>query len=148
MARVQGAAVARGFAYDQQNRRVRVDGLRELRRDLKDLGDRDAMRELRRAIVSAADEITDLARVFSPIDTGELAAGFRSTTAGGVRAVVRNRVEYAGVHEWGGTIRPRGTAIRIDRSRMLGRAVHEGLDDFLDELADNLMAVARRRGWT
>lgn len=147
MARVMGAAVSRGFAYDQANQRVQTVGLRDLRKDLRELGDRDALRELRRAIVTAADEITDLARVYSPIDSGELAAGFRSTTNGD-RAVVRNRVEYAGVHEWGGTIRPRGAAIKIDRSRMLGRAVHDGLEDFMDELADNIMAVAARRGWT
>jgi len=81
---------------------VRVDGLKELRAALVDLGDRTGKRVLNRAVNSGARVIRDQARQNVPVDTGQLKASIvtakrraRKGTAVYVVALSSKRKKYA-----------------------------------------------------
>src|SRR5688572_25988668 len=93
---------------------VNTKGLREFRRDLKRL-DPQVDRELRVELREAVGKVIVQAATTAPRLSGRLARSYRpfvtQRTAG-----VRSQLPYAGVHEFGGTISPRGTPITIRRS--------------------------------
>lgn len=60
---------------------------------------------------------------------------------------MRNRVPYAAVHEYGGTISPRGAPISIRASAPIGRAVERQEDAIIDALGDGIDRVAERHGF-
>jgi hypothetical protein len=124
---------------------VRVEGLADLRRDLKRLAP-DVLPEIRGALKDAADLVASKARANAPRASGALAASIRSGTAGNA-GVVRSRLPYAKVHEYGGTIRPRGAPITIHRAQFVGRALTSTEDRIVESLADSINAVASRHGW-
>jgi phage gpG-like protein len=141
-----------GFDAGAAPVRVRVEGLRELRAALRALGPA-AGRELRDGIKDAAELVALQARRDAPRGEpgrdphpGQLAASIRAPK--GAQAAVVSRLPYAGVHEWGGTIAPRGVPIEIDRARYVGRALHDQLDAFMERLEHNIDAVAARHGFT
>jgi len=125
---------------------VRIEGLRDLQRDLKQLQP-DARREVTKALKQGAEVV---ARAAGPLaakgSTGKLAAGFRPG-ASQMRAVVRNRVPYAAVHEFGGTIRPRGAPITIRSTPAATRALQSNEERIVDAVGDAVMEAATRLGW-
>lgn len=54
---------------------------------------------------------------------------------------------YSAVHEYGGTIRPRGTRIRIEKSRMLTGAVEDNRDELEEYILDMMENLARENGF-
>src|SRR3954471_18933800 len=81
-----------------------VQGLRELRRDLKAV-ERELPRELTKTMKRAAEPVARHAAELAPRKSGALA---RSITAGaaGTKASIRSRLPYANVQAWGGTTGP------------------------------------------
>jgi phage gpG-like protein len=124
---------------------VRVEGLRELRRDAL-LMEPAVGKELRTVIKSAAQVVAEEARVLAPRKTGLLAASIRATTSGD-RGVVRSPLPYAAVQEYGGTIRPAGVPIHIKRHEFVARALDRQRDKVIDALGDGIERAAARNGW-
>ena len=83
---------------------VHVDGLRELRRFLKQLpGDveKDGLKKIHDKV---AEPVEAMAKQIAPRQSGYLAASIRRAKGSATRAVVRagnSSVPYAGVQEWG-----------------------------------------------
>lgn len=124
---------------------VRVDGLKELRKSLRAV-DKGALREVQEVTKRAAGIVAAEARTLAPRRSGKLQASIRGTTAGN-SGVVRSPLPYAKVHEYGGTIRPKGTDIRINRSEFVTRALDRKEDAVLNELARGFDDLTRRHGW-
>lgn len=106
----------------------------------------DAVKEVRGVIKDAAQIVATRAGQRSPRRTGRLAGSFRATTSGD-KGVVRSRLPYAGVHEFGGVIRPKGAPIQIRASRMVYGAMDEERDRVAEALGDGIDRAARRNGW-
>lgn len=124
---------------------VNVHGLAELRRDLR-AQDRETLKEVQGALKRGAELTAREAASLAPNRTGQLAAGYRPFTRGNI-AGVRNRVPYAGVIEYGGTISPKGTRIEIRRYEPVTRAVERQRDRIVQEIGDGIQAAADRTGW-
>lgn len=125
---------------------VRVEGLAQLRKDLRQIQPA-ARREITRGLKEGAVVVAATARPLARRGaTGRLAAGFRPGAAGN-SAFVRNRVPYAGVHEFGGVIRPRGVPITIKAHPAATRALALKEDAIVEKVGDAFDAVARRHGW-
>ncbi len=124
---------------------VRVEGLAALRRDLRRMQP-DVLKEMRAVLKSTSVLVAQRARQNAPRRTGKLAGSYRAGTAGNT-AFVRSRLPQAAVHEYGGTIRPRGAPIAIRRSAPMGRALRDSHEEVTDMLGDGLDNVATRHGW-
>lgn len=126
-------------------RAVEVQGLRALRVSLRAV-DRAALREVQKVSKAAAQIVAEEARTNAPRRTGNLAASLRGTTQGNA-GIVRSPLPYAKVHEWGGTIRPRGVPITIKRSAYVDRALDAKADQVGKALMDGFDRIARANGW-
>lgn len=124
---------------------VRVQGLAELRRDLRQMQPA-ALKEMRVVIRGAAVLVAAGARANAPRRTGNLAGSYRAGTAGNT-AFVRSRLPQAAVHEWGGRIYPRGAEITIRRSAPVSNALRATQEQIVEKLGDGIDAVATRHGW-
>jgi phage gpG-like protein len=124
---------------------VRVEGLRELRRDLRRI-DPQIAKELQRELKDAAGKVAAEAALLAPRRTGALAESYRPFTSGNI-AGVRSRLPYAAVHEYGGTISPRGTDILIKRSEPVTRAVERQTESIVEHVGDAIETAARNAGW-
>ncbi len=125
---------------------VRVEGLAALRKDLKTYSP-DARKEVTRKLKVGAAIVATAARPLARKGkTGKLAAGFRPGAAGN-SAFVRNRVPYAGVHEFGGTIAPKGTPFQITAHPAASLALELNADRIVESIGDGLDDVAARHGW-
>lgn len=79
---------------------VRVEGLRELRRALKDM-ESSAPRELNKALRQAMEPVELVASSYTPRgSTGNLQSSNQVATRGD-RIVLRNRLPYANTLHWG-----------------------------------------------
>lgn len=125
---------------------VEVKGLRDLRRDARRLGP-DYLKEIQRVIKGAAEIVAREAATLAPRKTGRLAESIRGTTSGD-KGIVRSPLPYAPVHEYGGSISPRGTKIQIRESGFVRRAIENKQDAIVDALGDGLEDAARRNGWS
>lgn len=108
--------------------------------------DRGALRMVQAVTKSAAQIVASDARTLAPRRTGALAGSITATTAGHA-GIVKSNVPYAAVHEWGGTIRPRGTPFHIKRSEYVGRAQDRNADKVRHALETGFSAVAQSNGW-
>lgn len=127
-------------------RRVEVQGLKALRASLRAV-DRGALREVQKVTKAAAQIVAAEAGRNAPRGrTGNLAASLRGTTQG-TAGIVRSPLPYAKVHEWGGTIRPRGVPITIKRSAYVSRALDSKAEQVGKALADGFDRLARTNGW-
>lgn len=124
---------------------VKVHGLKELRRDLR-RQDPDTVKEIRETLRRAAGLVARQAATIAPRRTGRLAESYRPFTRGNI-AGVRSALPYAAVHEYGGTISPRGVPIVIRRTAPVSRVVMRETESIVRELEDGIMDVARRHGW-
>jgi phage gpG-like protein len=125
---------------------VRVEGLAEVRKGLRKLERSGEAREVTKALKQGATLVATAARPFSARSSGKLAAGWRAGSSGN-KAFVRNRVPYAGVHEFGGTIKPKGTEIKIKATPSATRALEDKEDRIVALVSDALDELARRYGW-
>lgn len=125
--------------------RIGVEGLAKLRRDLRRMQP-EALKEVRVALKEGAGIVAKASGPFAHHRSGALAASFRPGT-GGNTAFVRSRLPYAAVHEYGGTIAPRGTPITIAANPAVHRAFDQTTDRVIDVIGDGIENVARRNGW-
>lgn len=125
---------------------VQVRGLSQLNRSLGRI-DKDLRRESLRHIREVARKARDTARdKYTPKLTSELAKSLRYS-ASNRGATLSSKLAQAGVHEWGGTIRPRGTPITIQRSRMLGQGIQDHTEDIDNQLKSILDRIAATEGF-
>jgi phage gpG-like protein len=124
---------------------VRIEGLAELRRDLRKMQP-DTLKEMRGELKAAAAIVAVASRPLAAHRSGALAASFRPGTAGNT-AFVRSRLPYAAVHEFGGTIRPKGAPITIKPHPAPTRALEAAADRIVDSIGDGIERVAGRNGW-
>ena len=103
-------------------------------------------REVTRALKPAAELVRKTAVPFTARSTGRLAASWRAGASGN-KAYVRNRLPYAGVQEFGGTIRPKGAPVAIRAHPAATRALERKQDEIVDLVADAIDSVAARHGW-
>lgn len=108
--------------------------------------DRGALREVQAITKAAALLVAAEAKGLAPHRSGRLAASIKGTTSGN-SGVVKSDLPYAKVHEYGGTIRPRGTAINIKRSEYVGRAQDHKQAQVAALLARRFDDLAARNGW-
>ncbi len=125
---------------------VRIEGLGQLRRDFRAIGGPALQRELRSVLLRAATIAAGQASAFAPRRTGQLAASIRPG-ARGTTAYVRSSLPYAGVQEFGGTIRPRGTPMHIRGRHFVGRAVDHQADTIVDAIGDGIDRLAVAHGF-
>lgn len=79
----------------------------------------------------------------SVISVPHLRDSFDTRTAGATTAVITSDHPAAGVVEFGGTIRPKGTPIRIREYRMAGKAVDAQAAQFERDLTARIDALLR-----
>ena len=124
---------------------IKVDGLGKLRRDLKAI-DKDLAKSLTDHLREIAKEVRDDARSRAPRKTGALSRSIKhSVRARG--ATVFSNLDYAPVHEWGGTITPRGTPIEIRGQHFIYSAIYDQADRIKSELERSLDVIADRNGF-
>lgn len=124
---------------------VRIDGLRDLQRDLKALAP-DARRDITRALKEGAQEVSRAARPLTARRTGKLAGSWRPG-ATQMKGFVKSRIPYAGVQEYGGVIRPKGAPVTIKAHPAGTRALQLKEDSIVEKVGDAIMAAATKHGW-
>ena len=124
---------------------VRVEGLAELRKDLRAMQP-DARREVTKALKEGAQLVARAARPLAARRSGALAGSFRPGAAGNT-AYVRSRLPYAAVQEFGGVIRPKGGVVNIEPHPAATQALHDKEEQIVDRIGDAIETVARRHGW-
>lgn len=124
---------------------VRTEGLGALNRSLGRIS-KDLKRESVRHLRGTAKEVRDTAKPLTPVKSGALQRSLRYQ-ASTRSASVSSSLPYAGVHEFGGTVSPRGVPIAIPKSRMLGRAVQQETPRIEQELGNLLDRIARANGF-
>lgn len=100
---------------------VTVRGYSAFRRSLRRL-DKDLDTQLRDYVKEIAGEVAEEARKRTPVRSGALQNSIRASVTQ-KRATIYSTKPYAGVVEWGGTIRPKGAPIKFDAARMMVGAV-------------------------
>lgn len=125
---------------------VRIDGLRDLQRDLRAIAP-EARREVTKALKSGAEVIARATGPLAARKTGKLAASFQPG-ASMMQGYVRSRLPYAGVLEYGGVIRPKGAPVEIQAHPAATLALQRNEEKIVDSIGDALERVASRRGWT
>jgi len=126
---------------------VKVEGLADIRKSLRKLERTGQSREVTRALKQGATLVATAARPFAAHGkTGVLAAGWRAGASGN-KAFVKNKVPYAGVHEFGGTIQPKGTAIKIKATPSATRALEAKEERIVALVSDAFDDLASRYGW-
>lgn len=125
---------------------IRLEGYKELQRDLKAIAPAQR-KELTKGLKTGAQLVKRKGAPYVARGaTGKLAGGWRAG-ATQKQAYVRNRVPYAGVIEFGGTISPKGTPFTIAAQPSMTRALEDNTDQIVEAIGDALEAVARRHGW-
>src|SRR5215216_402629 len=110
---------------------VRTEGLTELRRGLRRMAP-EVNRQLTRELRTAVGIVVAEAAATAPRRTGALARSYRPFVRG-TTAGIRSTLPYAGVIEYGGTISPRGTEIRIRRYQPVSRAVERQAGQIVEQ---------------
>ena len=126
------------------NPAIQVDGLKELRRDLKKLG-KEAQKELRVALKAGAEMAVPAAQSLAPKRSWELAGSIKSGTSG-AKAFIGSKLPYAAVHQWGGRV-GRNKSVQIQPKHYLTKAVEETAPRIMDHIEDEIGNLARRLGW-
>lgn len=129
---------------------VRIEGLREVRKQLKDFDDKVGKDMLRDAHKQLAEKVVDLAMPHVPVKTGALKASVRPL--GSVSAATGKaggaKVPWAAAIHWGTGPRPglKGPH-NIRRRPFLLDALHRLEPDAADEYAEQLRRlISRLRG--
>lgn len=144
---------------DDSNFKVEVDGLRELSRGLRKLGDKELKAELNKANRKLANEIASRARPNIPVRTGALVRTLRTTGFGEVKLGNDGKVDYLnyspGPGYWEGMVK--GTAWRINQAMDQARNawLHQAAHDILSgennravkEYEATIKRIARQAGF-
>ena len=125
---------------------VRIEGLAACRTSLRQLEHIEERREVTRALKEGAVVVALAARPLVRDVSGKLGASYRPGSSGN-KAFVRSRVPYAGVQEFGGTIRPKGSPVVIKAQEPLTRALESRADRIVEKVDDALDQVFRAAGW-
>lgn len=125
--------------------RVEVKGLKELRASVRHM-DRATLRLIQGVTRAGAQVVATEARGLAPRRTGRLGSSIVASTQG-TSGIVRSPLPYAKVHEYGGTIHPRGVPITIQRSSYVGRALDAKAEEVGRTLAEGFDRLARANGW-
>jgi phage gpG-like protein len=131
---------------------IKIEGLKELRRDLKTI-EQGLPRELGRTMKIAVQPVARLAASLAQKKTGALAASVKASVAG-TNAAIRSRLPYANVQAWGGTT-GRGHkpgvggsgSVKVKGSLFPEKAAEAGADTFLEQLADGVDGLLTRHGF-
>jgi len=124
---------------------IRVEGLREMRTAFRQV-DRGMLKEVQAVTRLAAKVVASEASRRAPRLSGALAGSIKGTTSGD-RGIVRSKLPYAGVQEFGGTIAPRGTPIHIRPRNFVGGAIDAKAEQIEREMLAGYDLVVRRAGW-
>lgn len=117
---------------------------KETRRFLKEAGEKAAVEARRRAPVGSTDRAkSHRGRGYRP---GKLGRSIK-VSATQARISVYSNLPYAGVHEYGGTIKPRGVPIKIKESRMVRGAAEAYMDDVLGQVERVTDHLANQAGF-
>lgn len=100
---------------------VSVKNYAAFRRGLQSL-DKGTNKILTNYLKDLAKETTADAKRRAPVKSGKLRKSIRPSVTQ-KRVTVYSTLPYAGVQEWGGTIRPKGTPIKIEGHHMVRDAV-------------------------
>jgi hypothetical protein len=127
---------------------VRIEGLADLRRDLRAMGAKAEGRGLTRALRTGAEEVAAVSpqRLNRRTGHSKLRAGYRAGASGN-SAYVRNRHPGAGPTEFGGVIRPKGTPITLRAQTPVTRALASKEDSIVGRVADAIDRLAAEHGW-
>lgn len=127
------------------NPKIKIAGLKELQRDLRRMQPA-AAKDMRSELRQGALTVARAAGPYTPVKSGKLAASYKpgATNRG---AFVRSRLPYAGIHEYGGTISPKGATITIRESAPIRKAIDAKADSIVNDIADGIQRVAKRHGW-
>lgn len=125
---------------------LRVEGLADLRKTLSKSGHAAQSKEVTRGLRAGAELVPPAARPLLRSRTGRMASMYRAGTAGN-SAFIRNKHPGAGVQEYGGTIRPKGTAITIRPQQAVTRALDQKAEAVAEKVADGLDDFFRAAGW-
>jgi phage gpG-like protein len=127
-----------------------IDGITDLRRSLRVMGDRGTLALVQGVTRGAAEIVARDARTLvanrSGRGTGKLAGSIRGTTSGS-SGIVRSPLPYAGVQEYGGTIRPKGSPVEIRPQAFVSRAADRNQEKVARALSEGFDALARANGW-
>ena len=126
---------------------VKIEGLREFRRDLKRLEpevEKLLRGDIKQIAAGVAGEAQTRARSFAR--TGRYARSIRPYVSG-LKAQVGSRLPQAGVLHWGGTIHPRGVPITFPARPVVSEALDLRTDRIVDQMGDAIEQAARRVGW-
>lgn len=131
---------------------VRVEGLKELRRDLR-LIEKDLPRDLGRTMKTAVEPVASKAAGLAPVLTGRLARSVKPS-AQGTNAAIRSRLPYANVIAWGGTTgrghKPGAAgsgSVKVKASRFPEKAAEAEAETFLQRLADGIDGLLTKHGF-
>jgi hypothetical protein len=128
---------------------VNTVGLRKLQRDMRRMVPGSQL-EVTKVVRSSVQPIAAAARrrtaAAGKVQTGQLRDSIRGT-ARGSRGSIRSRLPQAPVHEFGGTIAPRGVPIEIEKGNMVYGAIAEMRGEVETALMTGFERLARRNGW-
>jgi phage gpG-like protein len=124
---------------------VRVEGLREFRRDLKRVSP-EVNVGLRVELKRIGETVAAEARGAAVKRTGRYAASIRPYVAG-AGVAVGSRLPQANVLHWGGTISPRGVPITFRQRPVISQAVERHEQQIVDRMGDVIERAARTAGW-
>jgi HK97 gp10 family phage protein len=126
---------------------VQIEGLKELRRAMRAM-DAGIVKEVNAVLREAVQPIAADAASHAPYAEGKLRSSVRAgATAKG--AFIRSRAEYAGVQEFGGTIRftNRQRSIHIKPQPYMWPAAKRGTDGAVDRVGDALDRLTTAHGF-
>lgn len=122
---------------------VRVEGLAELRRDVR-RADKEVGKELQRELRDVAKDVASDAASLAPRSTGKLAGSYRGT-ARGTKGIVRNVQFYARFIEFG--FHPRGGDTFVQGTNPVGQALERNEDAIVEGVGDAVEKAATNLGW-
>jgi HK97 gp10 family phage protein len=130
---------------------IRIDGLRDLRKNLRDI-DRKMGLEVNRYLRQFTAKVRDEARAAAPFSSGALRKSIKHSVKAKQVSIFSDS-PYANAHEWGsiggtkGRVRPQGVPIKIRKRQMIGHAVYSNVDKFEDHVMGLVDHIARTNGF-
>ncbi len=124
---------------------IRTTGLGALNRSLNRIS-RESRRQSVGRLREIARRVRGTAQSKAPVQTGRLRGSLRYS-ASNRGAAITSTLPYAPVHEYGGTISPRGAPITIPERRFVGRAIQQDARRIEEQVGDLLDGIARRNGF-
>jgi phage gpG-like protein len=107
----------------------------------------DVRREVSRALKEGAVVVARASGPLAARRTGALAGSFKPG-ASQMKAYVRSRLPYAGVLEYGGTIKPKGAPVVIKAHPAATLALERNQEKIVDHIGDAIERVASTHGWS